>query len=61
MTMAMRFFNDAGRRTVTRCVRLSAPSFRCRSRWYGLYAIERSSPSERAEFLTKIENAMASL
>jgi hypothetical protein len=57
----MRFFNDAGRRVVTRCIRLSAPSLRCRSQWHGLYSIECSTAAEREAFIAKIENAMSAL
>ena len=57
----MRIFNDAGRRVVTRCLRLSAPALRCRSHWHGLYNIERSTAAQREAFVAKIEKAMSTL
>ncbi len=52
--------NDNGRRTLMRALRLQT-GLRLRSTWLGLYAIDTSTPEQRANFLTKIESRMASL
>lgn len=56
----VRLVNDNGRRTITRALRLSC-GFRVRSHWHGLYAIDTSTPAERAEFAAHVESQMASL
>ena len=52
--------NDNGRRTLMRALRLQT-GLRLRSMWLGLYAIDTSTPEQRANFLAKIESRMASL
>ena len=52
--------NDNGRRTLMRALRLQT-GLRLRSMWLGLYAIDTSTPEQRANFLATIESRMASL
>jgi NAD(P)H dehydrogenase (quinone) len=49
----VRFFGDPGRRTVTRTLR-TVCGLRCRSRWFGLYAIDTATADERAAFLDRV-------
>ncbi len=55
---SMRVFNDAGRRSVLRCVRVLAPPVRCRSTWLGLYSLDRSTPDERDAFLRHVRSSL---
>lgn len=57
----MRFFNDAGRRVLTRCVRLLMPRWGRRVRWLGLYGMDGSTPAQRAAFLSRVERELAAL
>jgi NAD(P)H dehydrogenase (quinone) len=59
--LAMFAFNDAGRRLVTRCVRLLANRVRCRSKWLGLYNMDGSTYEQRAAFVEQVRVEMASL
>lgn len=52
--LAMRFFNDGGRRNIMRCVRMLAPPISCRSRWLGLYNLDASSLAGREAFLSRV-------
>ena len=54
-------FNDAGRRLVTRCVRLLGHRFRCRSKWLGLYNLDRCTNDDRAAFVERVRTEMAAL
>lgn len=54
----VRLINDNGRRTLTRALRLST-GLRTRRRWMALYAIDTTTPEQRAEFLRRVEKAMA--
>jgi len=55
-----KLFNDAGRRTLVRTLRLVCnPS--TRSTWLGLYGVDRSTPQQRLSFFGKVENTLASL
>lgn len=54
----VRLVNDNGRRTLTRALRLST-GLRTRRRWMSLYAIDTTTPEQRAEFLRRVEKAMA--
>jgi NAD(P)H dehydrogenase (quinone) len=58
---AMFAFNDAGRRLVTRCVRLLANRVRCRSKWLGLYNLDRCTPDDRVAFVERVRAEMAAL
>lgn len=51
---------DAGRRTITRTLRLVCRR-RVRTRWLGLYGIEQASPERRAAFVTEVADALAAL
>ena len=59
--LAMKFFNDGGRRLVMRCVRLLAPRIRCRATWLPLYRLDHSTPTERNAFLAKVTATMGRL
>ena len=54
------FYNDAGRRTLRRGLRMSAP--RARTSWFALHDVdvdvEACDPAQRAAFLHKIEKTM---
>jgi putative NADPH-quinone reductase len=51
---------DAGRRTLTRCLRLSAPSpLRVRTRWLALYRMDTASDEQRRAFLGRVERRLA--
>lgn len=56
--VAMRVFNDAGRRNIMRCVRVLAHPLRCRSTWLGMYALDRSTPAQREAFLTSVTRSL---
>ena len=58
---AMRFFNDSGRRNVLRCVRMLAPKVGCRTKWLGLYALDRSTTADRERFIARVRTTMGSL
>lgn len=55
-----RFFNDAGRRTISRTLRLVCHK-RTKVMWHPLYSIDASTNEERTAFLAKIERRMARL
>lgn len=55
-----RVFNDAGRRTLLRTVRLVCNRF-ARSRWFALHDMDTTTEQERAEFLERVEAGMARL
>ena len=52
--------NDNGRRILTRALRVSC-GLRTRATWLGLYAIDTSSPEDRAEFAALVERTMADI
>ncbi len=52
--------NDNGRRIITRALRMSC-GVRARTRWFGLYALDTSTPMSRAEFSARVEREMAEL
>lgn len=56
----VRFVNDNGRRIIARALRLNVRG-RCRVSWLGLYAIDSSTPEQRAAFLDRVERRMRSL
>jgi putative NADPH-quinone reductase len=56
----VRVVNDNGRRILTRALRLSC-GLRVRTRWLGLYAIDTSTPAQRAAFAARVEYEMAGL
>jgi NAD(P)H dehydrogenase (quinone) len=56
----VRLINDNGRRIITRALRMSC-GWRTRTRWYGCYAIDTSTPREREEFAARVEREMAGL
>ncbi len=58
---AMFGFNDAGRRLVTRCVRILANRVRCRSKWLGLYNLDKCTNDDRVAFVERVRVEMAAL
>jgi NAD(P)H dehydrogenase (quinone) len=56
----VRIFNDSGRRTLLRTLRLVAHRF-ARSKWLALYDVDRSTESQRQDFLAKVERDMSEL
>ena len=56
----VKLVTDTGRRTVARTLRLDT-SFRCRTDWLAMYSIDTSTPKQRAAFLDRVEQEMASL
>jgi len=56
----VRLINDNGRRTLTRALRLNT-GLRTRTSWLGLYAIDSATPTQRSEFLDRVEQKMRSL
>ena len=53
----MRVFNDAGRRTILRCVRLLT-AVRTRTTWLGLYDMDAIGELERRAFLAKVDHSL---
>ena len=49
---------EAGKRTVTRSMRLLCNRF-CRTQWLALYTVDRSTDAERAAFLAKVRRRLA--
>ncbi len=56
----VRAVNDNGRRTLLRALRLSC-GLRASRRWLGMYAIDTTTATERAEFAAHVERAMSEL
>ncbi len=56
----VRAVNDNGRRTLLRALRLSC-GLRTSRRWLAMYAIDTTTPGERAEFAAHVERAMSEL
>jgi putative NADPH-quinone reductase len=56
----MAFFNDAGRRTILRALRLNTGR-RCRTTWLALYGMDRTDAAAREAFAAKVDAAMARL
>ncbi len=56
----VRLINDNGRRIITRALRVSC-GLRVRTSWLGLYAIDTSTPADRAAFLDRVEQKMTGL
>ncbi len=56
----VRVFGDAGRRTVTRTIRLVCPRS-TKTTWHGLYRLDGRSADERAVFLSEVEAAFGAL
>lgn len=54
------FMTDAGRRTITRTLRLLAP-WRSRTTWLGLYGIDTSTEDQRRAFVRRVERELARL
>jgi NAD(P)H dehydrogenase (quinone) len=52
--------NDNGRRTVARAVRMAC-GWRTRCRWMPFYAIDRSTPAQRVQFIESVRRKMAAL
>ena len=52
--------NDNGRRILTRALRVSCGP-RTRTTWLGLYAVDTSTPDDRAEFAALVERTLADL
>jgi putative NADPH-quinone reductase len=56
----VRLLGDAGRRTVTRTVRLVCAR-RCRTTWLGLHRIDTASEDDRARFLDRVDTTLQGL
>jgi putative NADPH-quinone reductase len=56
----VRAINDNGRRTLTRALRMSCGPG-TRTRWLGLYGIDTSTLTDRADFAASVERAMLEL
>lgn len=56
----VRLVNDNGRRIITRALRLSCGRH-VRTRWLGLYAMDKATPGNRQAFLARVEQEMAGL
>jgi hypothetical protein len=46
---------------VTRCVRLLANRLRCRSKWLGLYNLDKCTNDDRVAFIERVRVEMAAL
>lgn len=55
-----RLFNDAGRRTLLRTLRLVCNRF-TRSKWLALYGMDRATGRQRADFLARVERELSRL
>ncbi len=51
---------DAGRRTITRTVRLVC-SRRCRTTWLGLHRLDTATAEQRAQFLERVDTKLGTL
>ena len=58
---AMLFFNDAGRRLVTRCIRLLCPLRTTRTTWLGLYSLDRCGTHDREAFVERVRATMRAI
>jgi len=56
----VRLLGDAGRRTVTRTVRLVCAR-RCRTTWLGLHRLDTSTDGQRARFLDRVDATLRGL
>ena len=56
----VRLLGDAGRRTVTRTVRLVCAK-RCRSKWLGLHRLDTLTPEEREAFLERVGTTLGAM
>ncbi|MEM7273531.1 MAG: NAD(P)H-dependent oxidoreductase [Actinomycetota bacterium] len=56
----VRLLGDAGRRTITRTVRLVCAR-RCRTTWLGLHRLDTSTPAERSRFLEEVDATLGRL
>lgn len=56
----VRLLGDAGRRTITRTVRLVCAR-RCRTTWLGLHRLDTSTPGQRAQFLEQVDAKLGTL
>ena len=55
----VRLINDNGRRILSRALRLSTGVVRTRLSWLALYALDTTTPAERATFLGRVRDEMA--
>ncbi len=56
-----RLTTDMGRRMLSRCLRMMAPTVRTRSRWIGLYGLNRPDPALITAFIGRVEREMERL
>jgi NAD(P)H dehydrogenase (quinone) len=56
-----RLTTDMGRRMVTRCLRMMAPTFRTRTKWLGLYGLNTPDPAAITAFVGRVEREMQRL
>lgn len=56
----VRAVNDNGRRTLTRALRLSC-GWQVSKRWFAMYGIDTTEPSQRSEFAARVEREMSEL
>ena len=58
--MGIRLLGDAGRRTITRTVRLVCAR-RCRSTWLGLHRLDTAEPGRRSDFLDRVDEELRAI
>ena len=56
----VRLLGDAGRRTITRTVRLVCAR-RCRSTWLGLHRLDTAEPGRRSDFLDRVDEELRAI
>jgi NAD(P)H dehydrogenase (quinone) len=57
----VRMTSDMGRRMLTRCLRMMAPTFRTRCKWLALYGMNRPDPTAITAFIGRVEREMEHL
>jgi NAD(P)H dehydrogenase (quinone) len=57
----VRLTSDSGRRLVSRCLRMMAPTLRTRTLWCGLYGLNRPDPAAITAFIGRVEREMERL
>jgi len=56
----VKLINDAGRRILTRSLRMSC-GWRVRTKWLALYAMDTATHDDRTQFLGKVERQLAAI
>jgi NAD(P)H dehydrogenase (quinone) len=57
----VRVASDMGRRMLTRCLRVMAPTVRARSKWLALYGLNQPNPAAMSSFIERVEQEMVQL